>query len=293
MENWNEVRTAYQLARLGTVSAAADALGLHRATVQRHVEQLELMLGEKLFLRGPKGYTPTEAGYEMMRVAQAAEDQFEQLEARIKAQAQLRAGELVVTSMPAVTELIMPALKIFRDRHPDVALRHIASSRALKLERGEAHVAIRTATDAQAPDNVVQAFRSFQMGLFASAEYLARKGLPKSRADLASHDFVAPEESDAAQSSKLYLDWLRALAPEQAIVFRSTNLACVEKAIAAGLGIGFMPEFMEKRPGIQHIPMDDEQRIARLDLVTHVDLHRTPRVQALLQVLKDEVTREI
>ena len=38
MENWDEIRTAFQVARLGTVSGAADVLGVHHATVIRHVD---------------------------------------------------------------------------------------------------------------------------------------------------------------------------------------------------------------------------------------------------------------
>ena len=34
MDNWDEVRTAYQVARIGTVSGAAEVLGVHHATVQ-------------------------------------------------------------------------------------------------------------------------------------------------------------------------------------------------------------------------------------------------------------------
>ena len=41
MEKWAELRTAYQVAKLGTVSAAATALGFHRATVNRHIDVLE------------------------------------------------------------------------------------------------------------------------------------------------------------------------------------------------------------------------------------------------------------
>ena len=36
MEHWNEIRTAYQVAKQGTVSGAADVLGVHHATVIRH-----------------------------------------------------------------------------------------------------------------------------------------------------------------------------------------------------------------------------------------------------------------
>ena len=62
MENWDEVRTAYQVARIGTVSGAAKVLGVHHATVIRHIDALESRLGAKLFQRHPRGYTATEAG---------------------------------------------------------------------------------------------------------------------------------------------------------------------------------------------------------------------------------------
>ena len=62
MDNWDEIRTAYQVARIGTVSGAAEALGVHHATVIRHIDALEASLGVKLFQRHARGYTPTEAG---------------------------------------------------------------------------------------------------------------------------------------------------------------------------------------------------------------------------------------
>ena len=48
MDNWDEVRTAYQVARMGTVSGAADVLGVHHATVIRHIDALEIRLGAHL-----------------------------------------------------------------------------------------------------------------------------------------------------------------------------------------------------------------------------------------------------
>ena len=60
MENWDEVRTAYQVARLGTVSGAAEVLGVHHATVIRHIDALEGRLGVKLFQRHARGYTATD-----------------------------------------------------------------------------------------------------------------------------------------------------------------------------------------------------------------------------------------
>ncbi|MEM7491265.1 MAG: LysR family transcriptional regulator, partial [Pseudomonadota bacterium] len=82
--DWDEVRTAFQVARLGTVSGAAGALGVHHATVIRHIDSLEGKLGAKLFQRHARGYTPTEAGQDLLKVAQSTDDQLAQLANRIR-----------------------------------------------------------------------------------------------------------------------------------------------------------------------------------------------------------------
>jgi DNA-binding transcriptional LysR family regulator len=62
IKKWTEVQTAYQVAKLGTVSAAAQALGCHRATINRHVDMLEEELGARVFIRHARAYTITEHG---------------------------------------------------------------------------------------------------------------------------------------------------------------------------------------------------------------------------------------
>ena len=69
MDKWAELRTAYQVAKLGTVSAAADALGFHRATVNRHIDVLEAEIGARIFIRHARGYALTELGEDVLRVA--------------------------------------------------------------------------------------------------------------------------------------------------------------------------------------------------------------------------------
>ncbi|NCT13101.1 MAG: LysR family transcriptional regulator, partial [Rhodobacterales bacterium] len=118
MENWDEVRTAYQVARLGTVSGAAEVLGVHHATVIRHIDALEGRLGVKLFQRHARGYTATEAGADLLLVAQATEDQFSQLVGRIKGRGEGVSGELVVTSLAVVSPLLTPVLSAFQRANP-------------------------------------------------------------------------------------------------------------------------------------------------------------------------------
>ena len=105
VDTWGEIRTAYQVARLGTVSGAAEVLGVHHATVIRHIDALEKRLGTKLFQRHARGYTPTEAGRDLLSVAQTTEEQFGQLASRIKGQGETVTGELVVTAITGIADL--------------------------------------------------------------------------------------------------------------------------------------------------------------------------------------------
>jgi len=235
MDNWDEIRTAFQVARLGTVSGAADVLGVHHATVIRHIDALEGRLGVKLFQRHARGYTATEAGKDLMRVAQTTDEQFAQLSGRIKGQGSGVSGELVITSLVSLSPLLAPILRSFQVAYPDVVIRFLTGERLFRLEYGEAHVAIRAGAAPDQPDNVVQAFFRQRMGMYASQSYVDHYGVPKDETDFAGHRFVA---HDNAQSRAPFYVWLRERVSEDQIRFRSTDTWAIEAAVRAGAGIG-------------------------------------------------------
>lgn len=285
MDNWDEVRTAYQVARIGTVSGAADALGVHHATVIRHVDALEVRLGVKLFQRHARGYTATEAGADLLRVAQATEDQFTQLVGRIKGQGEGVSGDLVITSLSALSRMLTPAVVSFQENYPEVRVRFLTSSRLFRLEYGEAHVAIRAGEMPDQPDNVVQPFLSMNVRLMASKSYIAAHGQPANEADLANHRFVG---NDSATSRAPFNKWLRATVSEDQIRYLATDERNLGDAIKAGAGIGFLSDVdIQGRDDLVEVIPQREEWASKLWLVTHVDLHRTTKVQALLAHLKE------
>lgn len=285
MDNWDEIRTAYNVARIGTVSGAAEVLGVHHATVIRHIDALEGRLGVKLFQRHARGYTPTEAGEDLLRVAQATDDQFAQLSGRIKGRGNDVSGELVVTSLGGLSHLLVPVLAEFQTSYPDLVVRYLTGDRLFRLEYGEAHVAIRAGSVPDQPDNVVQPFFKQKITLFASQTYIARHGLPASEADLPDHYFVG---ADDANSRAPFFRWLRDTIPAAHIRFRSGDVHAQRRAIQEGAGIGFMSRLQARESGnLTEVVAPREDWEAPLWLVTHMDLHRTTKVQAFLNFLKD------
>lgn len=286
IENWDEIRTAYHVARLGTVSGAAEVMGVHHATVIRHIDALENRLGTKLFQRHARGYTPTEAGRELLKVAQGTDEQFAHLSSKIAGAASDMAGELIVTGLPGMSPMIAPALSLLQRAHPDLTVRYLTDLRIFRLEFGEAHVAVRAGQRPQEPDNVVQPLMSMTVALYASRDYEQRYGLPKTEADLVRHRFLGPENDD---SKAPFYRWLLPRVPRGAIVFRSNDLASIHTALEMGVGMGFLTaiEARQKPDLIQVLPPHDDWS-SELWLVTHVDLHRTPKIQAALAALKHE-----
>ena len=283
MNNWDEVRTAYFVAREGTVSGAADALGVHHATVIRHIDALEDRLGVKLFQRHARGYTPTEAGEDLARVARTTDDQMAQLQGRLKGGSNTVSGELVVTALPGMSVALIPVMASFQRLYPDIRLRFLAGTRLFKLEYGEAHVAIR---GGQMPtdqlDNVVQSFASPDLGLFASQAYLDRRGPFEG---FEGHDFVGPD-GDGKRAP--FNRWLTEKVDETHFVIRTDDMYAARAAVYAGMGIGFLSRDSALADGLVEVIEPMEEWRVPVWLVTHVDLHRTAKVQAFLSHLKEQ-----
>ncbi|MFB1024242.1 MAG: LysR family transcriptional regulator, partial [Octadecabacter sp.] len=271
MDKWTEIKTAYHFARLGTVSAAADVLGVHRATVIRHIDTLEAELGARVFLRNKTGYTPTEAGEDLLRVAHATEEQFDQLAGRTRSRSAQITGDLIVTAHERTAPLLLTALQRFQDENKSTVIRFIASAALLKLEYGEAHVAIRSGPKPDQPDNIVQPYQDLKFGLYAHASYVARYGVPQSRDDFRNHRFVCWEQD---KTPFPFTGWLRQNVPETSKTLISANQGIADQALFAGMGIGFHPEVnAQKRADLVEVLAPQPDWVVPLWLVTHTDLH--------------------
>ncbi|WP_212525147.1 LysR family transcriptional regulator [Actibacterium sp. MT2.3-13A] len=284
-DNWDEIRTAYHVARLGTVSGAAEVLGVHHATVIRHIDALEERLGVKLFQRHARGYTPTEAGLDLLQVGQVTADQFEQLYGRLRGRGAAMTGDLVVTTVDSFAALLVPVLTDFQRANPELQVRLLSDPRLFRLEYGEAHVALRAGTRPDEPDNIVQKLFAQQSGLYAHRSYVAAHGVMRGEADCAGHRFIGPaDENHRAAFNR----WLRDTIPAERITFRASDLRTVGDAVIAGAGMGFLPTWWaDHLPDLVQVCPPRPEWVVDAWLVTHVDLHRTAKVQGFTAALKE------
>lgn len=163
----------------------------------------------------------------------------------------------------------------------------MTDDRVFRLEYGEAHIALRAGNKPDEPDNVVQRFMTHHVGLYASKSYVARYGRPETSEALVSHRFVGSENPD---NRAPFFRWLKENVARERVVFRTSDMRVMLRAVAAGVGIGFVGvNEAEQEADLVEIMPPLEDWAASSWLVTHVDLHRTAKVQAFLQHIKDFV----
>lgn len=283
MENWTQIRTAFLLGKLGTVSATASAIGVHRATVMRRIEALEARLEGKLFQRHLKGYSPTELGHNLIEIAGQSDEQFRSLLAKARGQERRLEGDLVVSCPTMLDHLAFSAIRSFHAQHPNVAVRFKASEEVLKLEYGDAHIALTLGDPPQYPDYVVREFGRLHIGLFGAKpedQECARPSLPSTWCG----PFVKCEEPTYGASVNA---WIDENIDEGQIVVSSSSVQSANDAVLAGLGAGFLPYFLGRNVGwlMERVKPQADWRVP-VWIVTHVDVHRTPKVKTFLDALK-------
>lgn len=280
IDSWDDIRAALAVARSGTVSGAAEILGVHHATVIRRIDALEARLHARLFQRHSRGYTLTEAGHLLLEAASAAEARLAQMAARISGTSERIEGEILITSLSGLADLVMPRLARMMAGHPGLRLTYVTDPRLFRLDTGEAHVAIRAGARPTEPDYVASPMCKLPARLYAAQAYLDRHGPV---GDLAGHRFIlSGTESNRAPHAR----WLAEQLPDAHVVMTSNDGEAKRAAIGCGMGLGWLMPWQDE--GLVEI-MALPEWTSQLWLVTHVDLHRTPKVQAVIRALREDV----
>ena len=286
--NWDELRTFVEVARDGSLSAAARRLGLTQPTVGRHIDALEAALGLTLFARSPRGLTPTPA-------ALALEPHVEAMAAAAAALARTASGEAAadrgavrVTASEIIgSEVLPPILAAFHAAYPGIAVELALSNRTADLARRDADVAVRMVRPTQS-GLMARRIGFSRIGLYAHRDYLARFGEPRSLTDLARHCFIGFDRDNS--SFRAAGDFARKLTREF-FGFRCDNDLAQLAALRAGIGIGGCQENIARRtPELVAVLPNAFHYVLEVWLVMHEDLKATRRVRLLFDHLAAGLT---
>ncbi|MEM7236864.1 MAG: LysR family transcriptional regulator [Pseudomonadota bacterium] len=142
--DWNDYRVLLAVARAGTLSGAADLLGLNATTVSRRIKALEVTVASALVVRVVPGRVQlTHLGQSLAEIAERMEQHAHIAETLIGRDAALN-GTVRLTAVPfLLNRLIIPQIGAFSARHPGLHVSLVPDSQNLSLTRREVDVAIR------------------------------------------------------------------------------------------------------------------------------------------------------
>ncbi len=236
MSDWDHLRIVLSVHRKGSMQAAAEDLGIDRATVLRRLDALESRLNASLFDRRHDGCFLTEAGHAIIATVEGIEQAMAAIDHRVSGSDRENEGTVSV-AMPEflAAKLLVPELPRFTKLHPGITLEVFSGNSMMNLARGEADIALRN----RKPDyNSLVSRRAGAAGLgfFASQDYLASRGDPAD--GLAGHDFVLFDSTLANVPS---FGQMEDMARQGRIVMRSNEIMPMVAAAKAGLGLAFLP----------------------------------------------------
>ncbi len=179
------------LARAGGVRGAARELGMPRSTVSRKLAELEAGAGAVLVVRTARRFALTELGVALAARADELEALLRASEDLVRTASSEPRGTLRVAVAPVLGEEILGAvLAELVLRHPRLAVDARLAVDYLDLRRGGVDVALRAAALEDATDLYAQRLGTSVTGCYVGRGYAARRGVPRTPADLASHECI-------------------------------------------------------------------------------------------------------
>jgi DNA-binding transcriptional LysR family regulator len=280
--DWSYYRAFLAVFREGSLSGAARDLGLTQPTLGRQIAELEQNLGAALFVRSPRGLTPTDAARDIAPHAETMAAAAGALARAASGGASDVAGVVRITASDVVgAEVLPPMLAEFRRAHPGIAIELVLSNRVEDLLRGEADIAVRMVRPSQ-DALVARRIGSVNVGLYAHRTYLRSAPPLTTVAALREEHAVIGFDRETPYLRELVSRF--ALERPQFALRADSDLAQIA-AIRAGFGVGFMQRAIARR---------DPDLVALLpevnfDLGIWLALHEDLRASRRLRLMMDHL----
>jgi DNA-binding transcriptional LysR family regulator len=222
----------------GTITGAAEVLGVARPTLSRRLAALEEDLGVALLHRSTRAVRPTRAGRRLVERMEPVLRDLATIEADVASEATSVSGTLVVSIPPPMAPEIAALLVGLQREHPALAVDLRVDVRMADL-RGGVEVALR-AGPSMDPDLVQRRVTTRPVRALASPDHLARAGIPRDVDDLASHALILERGGDGAVRTSWPLQDGGRLAVRGSWI--TDDQHGVLQAALAGAGVALMSE---------------------------------------------------
>lgn len=281
--DWEDLRLFLTALEEGTLSKAAEHLGLAQATMSRRIAALEEQVGHTLFDRSRLGLAPTEAALLLAPHAEAMAASANEAASALAGLEDSVAGKVRLAVPPGLAvDLLPPLLPRVRERFPELRLEVLSGNEAVDLVKREADIGVRSMRPTH-PDLVFRRLPKVSFGIFVGPQMAAELPAEPAPADL---EWVQYSQELVHIPMAQWVEERRGPRPP---AFTSNSFLALRAAARCGVGAVLLPVPQGRIVGLvqlEHIVVD----LPDLDwfVVLHRALQRVPRIRAVLQILDEE-----
>ncbi|GAA4903467.1 LysR family transcriptional regulator [Streptomonospora salina] len=260
----HRLRVLRDVARLGSMSAAASALSYSQPAISHHIARLEAEAGTPLVVRHARGVRITEAGRVLVEHADSALAALSEADEKVAAIAGLRAGRVRLSAFPtAVSGFVPEALAALRRRAADVRvlLSEAEPADALAaLRAGETDIAVafdyaEARSDPDSRLRFVPLMRD-PVVLAVRDDHPAAGTRPVRLADLA----VEPWASGCRRCRDHLESRCRTAGFEPRVDFATDQYVAVQRLVACGVAVSALPDLAfacHSEPGVARVALPE------------------------------------
>lgn len=295
---WDDLHVFLVLKRVATFAAAARVLDVDATTVSRRLTRLEAQLGAQLFQRTVDALVPTPEAESIVLAVEGMERQAARIKAEITGRNARVEGRVRLATTPQFARaFLFPRLAPLCARYPLLEIEIVSAQRRADLTRDEADLALRFqvpgagAPAEPTPRVELQSRRlaSFPIRIYASREYIAREGRPKSAHALRGHRVVLPNEDLPHIPGRAWIDRVRPLAQAALRV----DVASTAAAVSAGYGIAPIVElYAHEFDNLVHLTPPEVVDSRDLWILMPSDLVRVARVRVVWDFIVEIMTNQ-
>lgn len=190
-ENFNALATFATVARERSFTRAAAKLGISQSALSQQVQNLEERLGVRLLTRTTRSVAPTEAGDRLLTTISPRFEEITLAIADLQALRDRPAGTIRLTAgeHPAVS-ILQPALAGFLPDFPDIKVELIVDYGLADIVAQGFDAGVRLGEQLEKDMVAVRIGPEMRMAVVASPAYFARRSIPQTAEDLASHNCI-------------------------------------------------------------------------------------------------------
>ncbi|WP_225984021.1 LysR family transcriptional regulator [Epidermidibacterium keratini] len=232
------------IAATGSLTAAAEKSSMTVSAASQRLAKLERSIGQSLFVRLPRGMSPTEAGAAVIRRIGALRFEIRSIRGDLEAIQSLRAGSVRLGSFPtASASLVSDALREFIATWPDVqvSVRSGVFPDLLEvLESGEVDLAVLWSYDFTPPwptSILVQPLMHDPMHLLVSATSSSATTI--ALAELSDASWIVRQDQHPA--TQVLLRSCARAGFEPRVVYEANDYQEVQAMVSAGVGVAMVP----------------------------------------------------